>query len=389
MTLYLISSYKGHRFLAVKKENRVTDLFFEEETDAKVGNIYLAKVVDLVRNTGGAFLSLGEEKAFLQLKPRELKEIRPQDELMVQVTKSAMKSKEIRVSRAVSIPGKYLVLSSEGEGISISKKIGDPIRRQELTGLLSPKKAELEELSCAVVVRTQALTASGEEILSELGELMETFSMICRKAGTRTCYSLLYEAPGLFEALIRDEKGGHPEKVITDDPELFRSLSRRFSGGIPVKLHAEDISLGSLYSLESAVEEALQKRVWLKSGAYLVIEYTEALTVIDVNTGKNIKKHDREESFLKINLEAAEETARQLRLRNLSGIILVDFINMEDKGHRRALMERLSELFKEDPVQAEAVDMTKLGLLEITRKKVRKPLHEVLLSDHGRGEARD
>ncbi len=400
MIAYYISEYSGHRFLAVKDDNLVTDLFFPEEGDVKIGNIYLAKVTEISENTGGAFLSLGEEKAYLPLSAAELKAVRPQDELIVQVRKSAVKTKEIRVTRKLSVAGRYLALSSDGNGVSVSKKIRDEERREELRSLPFGRPGEgasddLPERSAAtlsesggaagassglpaqVVIRTNAQAASNEEILEEYERLSAAFTDILKKGRTRTCYSLLYKAPDFFRTIITDAKCGTPELVMTDLPDVYERLSE---DGIGVKLYEDKgIPLIRLYSIQSVIEDSLKKRVWLKSGGYLVIEPTEAMTVVDVNSGKNVQRKEKEEIFLKINLEAAAELARQLRLRNLSGIIIADFINMKNPEHNKKLQQTLSALLSKDPVTAVLVDFTKLGLAEITRTGTRKPLREVLL----------
>ena len=186
-------------------------------------------------------------------------------------------------------------------------------------------------------------------------------------------------------ASLRDSPGGRLEAILTDQADFYEELKRY------LYLHQQEdleklsfyqdplLSLSALYGLDKAVEEALGKRVWLKSGGYLVIEPTEAMVVIDVNTGKYSGKKTLQETIFKINLEAAQEIARQIRLRNLSGIIIVDFIDMEPGENRELLLKALSEAAAADPVKTTVVGMTKLNLVEMTRKKVRRPLHEQVL----------
>ena len=205
---------------------------------------------------------------------------------------------------------------------------------------------------------------------------------LIKESGSRTCYSCLYKTLPSYIAGIRDSYAGGLEEIVTDCPDLYGQLkeyletSQAEDAG-KLKLYTDRLlSLGKLYSLDNALSKALDKRVWLKSGGYLVIEPTEAMVVIDVNTGKYEGKKKLEETVLKINLEAAAEIARQLRLRNLSGIIIVDFIDMEREEDRKALLAHLVEVVSRDPVKTTVVDMTALNLVELTRKKVRKPLHE-------------
>ena len=175
------------------------------------------------------------------------------------------------------------------------------------------------------------------------------------------------------------------DEIITDVPFLYESLKEHLTAvygetyfsSVTLNLYKDNmLSLSKLYSLESRLNDALHKKIWLKSGGFLVIEPTEALVAIDVNTGKNVKKGSREETFLLTNLEAASEIAKQLRLRNLSGMILIDFINMEEAVNQKKLMEHLAEELKKDPVKAQLHDMTQLGLIEVTRMKTRQPLYE-------------
>jgi len=180
---------------------------------------------------------------------------------------------------------------------------------------------------------------------------------------------------------IRDSRDDELDEILTDDKDIFEQLKVFVRECCPSltdrsRLYCDDYPLSKLYRLETELEQALSERVWLKSGGFLVIQPTEAMTVIDVNTGKYIGKKNAEETFLKLNLEAAKEIAHQIKLRNLSGIIIVDFIDMDEEENRQELMRQLDAFLSEDQIKTTLVDMTKLGLVEITRKKVRKPLCE-------------
>ena len=209
------------------------------------------------------------------------------------------------------------------------------------------------------------------------------------EAAYRTCFSQLYRSVPSYISDIRDLNSGLLQEIITDDSSICQQLQEYLACFQPEdhrKLtYYEDkmLPLGKLYSLESVMERAMNKRVWLKSGGYLVIEPTEALVVIDVNTGKFSEKKEIRATILKTNLEAAAEISRQLRLRNLSGIIIVDFIDMERDEDKRELLTRLEALTAKDPVKTTVVDMTRLNLVEITRKKVRRPLYEQASFDRG------
>ena len=198
----------------------------------------------------------------------------------------------------------------------------------------------------------------------------------------RTCYSLLYEAEPDYLKALRNCPNGSLEEVVTDQPDLFARLQEYFrisdlSETTGLRFYEDKLlSLAKLYSLEYALEQSCQKRVWLKSGGYLIIECTEAMVVIDVNTGKYSGKKNLADTIRLINLEAAQEVAHQLRLRNLSGIIMVDFIDMDTEEDKALLMDTLKAAVRPDPVKTTVVDMTPLNLVEMTRKKEKKPLWE-------------
>ena len=201
-------------------------------------------------------------------------------------------------------------------------------------------------------------------------------------AGHRTCYSLLYTSTPSYLNGLRDSLQSSLESVITDEPDIYDAVKEYLSNHQREDLHLlnyyEDplLPLEKLYRIERTMDEALGKKVWMKSGGYLVIEPTEALVVIDVNTGKYSGKKALRETIMKINLEAAEEIGHQLRLRNLSGIILIDFIDMEKEEDRVFLVKKLEEIVSKDPVKTTVVEITKLNLVEVTRKKIKRPLYE-------------
>ncbi|MDE7212720.1 MAG: ribonuclease E/G, partial [Lachnospiraceae bacterium] len=236
--------------------------------------------------------------------------------------------------------------------------------------------------TCGFIVRTNAAQAKEEELAAELLSLKKRYERLLSCGIHRTRFSVLEGALPAYLCGLRDQYSGLLEQIITDEPPLYEQMHAYLTEYQPedvgkLHLYKDELPLKVLYSFEHRLREALQKKVWLKSGASLVIEPTEALTVIDVNTGKAVKGRDKtEKHFLKINLEAAREIAYQIRLRNLSGIILVDFIDMQEEGADAVLMQTLKEYLAQDPVKTTLVDMTPLHLVEITRKKVRRPLHE-------------
>ena len=233
-------------------------------------------------------------------------------------------------------------------------------------------------------MRTNANDVSEEVLSQELETLVRDYEELIKTAHTRTCFSCLKKAPKEYLTELKNIYQDGLTDIVIEDVDIYSEVKEFLAKEQPEDLDKlrlyEDklLSLHKLYSIEKRIEDALKEYVWMKSGSYLVIQPTEALTVIDVNTGKNISKKKDDETYLKINLEAAKEAAKQIRLRNISGIILVDFINMNKQEYTDQLLSEFASFLKKDPIATTLVDMTKLQLVEVTRKKVRKPLHEMM-----------
>ncbi len=379
MNKLIVTRLKGRTLSAVWDGHAVIQLSLSGEvsSSAAVGDIYLGRVKNLAKNIHAAFVEIGGgQVCYCNLEPGE--KVRPGEEFPVQVTREAVKTKDAVVSRRLSLPGKYVVLSENGGRVAVSSKITAKKRREALQALLTP----FCQGEAGFILRTNSQETEDGEICQEAERLLQRWHTIREQAPFRTCFSKLSAGEPDYLKLMQDLPAQELTQIITDQPALFQEASAYLEEKQPEDLEKltlyqdPQLPLAKLYSLETAWEKALQKRVWLKSGGYLVIEPTEALTVIDVNTGKYDGRKNREETFFQINWEAAREVAFQLRLRNLSGIILVDFIDMEQEEHRQALLAKLSERLRQDPVKTVLVDMTKLNLVEITRKKIRRPLYE-------------
>ncbi|MBE5960946.1 MAG: ribonuclease E/G [Lachnospiraceae bacterium] len=361
----------------------------KEEKATLLGNIYIGKVKNIVKNINAAFveiadgtmcyLPLGEVIAPVFTDSRKDSNIRIGDELIVQVTKEDIKTKAPVITTNFNFTGKYTVLAHGKASVGISSKIEDEAERKRLKKLVSGYVGE----HYGFILRTNANHAPDECIEAEIKLLKEMYDSLLQYGVKRTCYSQVYKTQPAFICAIRDGFAQELDAIITDDPVLYEEMKDYLSNYQKEDLEKlslyqdPTLSLGKLYGVEAKLENALKEKVWLKSGGSLIIQPTEALTVIDVNTGKAVNgKKKVQETFLKVNLEAAEEIAKQIRLRNLSGIIIVDFISMDDKAAQKKVMQLLAELFKKDPIKTTLIDMTALNLVEITRKKVRKPLHE-------------
>lgn len=357
------------------------------DSDSLLGNIYVGRVKDVVKNLNAAFIEIAPGLAcYFSLEdlknPVYVKKINSPalvkgDELYVQVEKEGMKTKPPRVTTNLSFTGKYLVLTTGNQTLGLSKKL-DKETKARLKALLSAHR----DARFGIVLRTNSQTATEEQILHELQDLTLKAESLLNKAPYQSCFSCVRRQPPEFLTTLRNVYARDLEEIVTDNAALYAEISSYLKAYQPEDLSKlrlyEDklLSLAKCYSLEVKLEEALRERVWLKSGGYLIIQPTEALTVIDVNSGKSMAKKNVQEHYLKINLEAAAEIAFQIRLRNISGIIIVDFIDMASEEAKRELMEALRTATRKDPVPVQVVDMTKLNLVELTRKKVRKSLRE-------------
>lgn len=364
---------------SVMENNEIVELHISNtEEKYRLGNVYIGKVKKIVSNIQAAFIEIDKGiECYYDMNERGSKPIRVGEEFAVQISREAIKTKQPAVTRNISFTGKYCVLTAGDNRISFSSKIHTE-KREELKVFMEKYRSK----EYGFILRTNAKGASADEIIEEMERFIGEYEHLFRIAPTRVCFSCLKENEKPY---ITDLKNIYQEgltDILIEDKEIYnhvRSFLQREQPEDLEKLQLyEDrqLPLAKLYSIESVVQNALKERVWMKSGAYLVIQPTEALTVIDINTGKCIGKKKDDIAYMKINMEAAKEVAKQIRLRNLSGIILVDFINLDDKEKWEELLSYFKGYLRKDPIQTVLVDVTKLQLVEITRKKVRKPLHE-------------
>lgn len=361
-----------------------------EQRTSLVGNIYAARVEKMAEGINGAFLEIDKgKKCYFPLSGKPPVKLTPGhkdrlvggDVILLQITKDAVKTKLPVGSGNVSIDGKYFVLTLVDRRSGISRKITNGQERKRLTEFLKPHKED----GFGVVVRTNAEGVSEEELTADIVSLKERYRELMRKAGFAEGRTLLYEEPPYYITLGKELPKEKLEEIVTDNRRIYDQLKSYYpeesSGAAAnkIRFYPEEYPLEKLYRMDHFYEEALQKLVWLKSGGSLVIEHTEAMTVIDVNTaGVTKKKRKGKKVFFEMNLEAAKEIARQLRLRNISGIIVIDFINMELEKEKEALLAYLDEECRKDRVRCRVAGITTLGLVEMTRDKGRKPLYEQL-----------
>ena len=393
MANQLLITKKDGAVLSVRGEDgKVAQIQAQpEDAGSLLGDIYVGKVRNIVKNINAAFVEYEQGKmGYLSLDAKvcpihtdgvvsDGTRVLIGDEIIIQIEREAVKTKPPTLSGTLNFPGKYVVLIYGERTVSISSKIKDAERKQQLRGFLRNNI----DGDYGFVARTNCKDASDEKILKEIAFLKQQLENIKKFGVHRAKFNCLYHAPDAYLCDIRDSYDSLLESIITDDDEIFNRIMEFAKIYQPEDIKKikrwdnADGKLDAVYDVTKTLEHALMPKVWLKNGGYLVIQPTEALVSIDVNTGKAIsKKKDVQKTFLKVNLEAATQIAKQLRLRNLSGMILIDFIDMKDADYNKQLMDRLRTEFAKDPVKTILVDMTKLGLVEVTRKKVRKSLYE-------------
>lgn len=384
-------SKDGGRMLTtfLLEDGRLCEVHPHGTSGSLLGNIYVGKIKNVVKNIEAAFVEIaGGQTCFLPFSEAVCPILTNRvydgrllcgDEILVQVIRDRVKTKDPALTAKLTLEGRWCaVVVDGGHGIRYSRQLPE-----ETAAGLAGALNEIEVPGpLTLLVRTKAGELSSKEEISqtlirEAQRLLERAQKLLKIGKTRTVFSLISEEKPEWLSIMQEQKEGF-DKVVTDEPAVYHALSGQEFSGTEISFYTDErISLFQLYGLSSKLDEALSKRVWLKSGGYLVIEPTEALTVIDVNTGKFDGKKKTEETFALINREAARETARQMRLRNLSGIILVDFINQE-KAEAGRLLDYFRECCKTDGIPVRVVDMTPLGLVEVTRKKVRRPLAELI-----------
>ncbi len=361
-------------------------------TDHKslVGNVYVGKVRNVLPGMEAAFIDFGEGKngvlyqgdvnyaeQDLGGKPRRIENaLKPGDGVLVQVVKDAMGHKGARLTNQISVAGRYLVLAPNEDVRGISRRLSDQERRRlrEIVGDLRPE-------GTGIIVRTAAEGATREDIKGDIDRLKAIWDKIDIDRKTANAPALIYEEPPLVIRVIREHFTRDFKRLLIDDPQTHKQVLDYLEGTEAdlverVTLYKDELALFERYHVEDQLRKALDRKVWLPSGGHLVIDRTEALTVIDVNTGRFVGKNNLEETVFENNLESAEEIARQLRLRDIGGIIVIDFIDMEDTKSQEAVLLRLREHLAKDKTRTQVFDVSHLGLVEMTRKNVSAGLLE-------------
>ena len=388
----VITKYKQGVLSFLMQNNRMQSVsFYKEHKEGDIGNIYVAKVINTVPNINAAFiyyqpnmrgyLPLNTHYTPILLNRTYDGRILAGDEIIVQMEKEAIRTKDAVFTANLSLSGKYCVVTNANNKKSVSNKIS-----KNYKNALQQTIPENTDLGLIVRTNAQQLIESDPDycniLQKEYKMLLSQMKTLISEGIHRTCYSLLYKAPDAYLTDIRDAYFDKYDSIITDEQYIYDQLVSFLSSYSSemtsmLTLYTDSsYSLKKLYSIDTKMQELLVPKVWLKSGAYLVIEQTEAMYVIDVNSGKNNASKSNAEYIFNIYIVAAHEIIRLISLRNLSGIIMVDFINMEDPDKNEQLLNELRKLAKQDRILTTIVDMTPLGLIEITRKKTKKALKE-------------
>lgn len=387
MNKAIITEWNNQTFLLIYEEDILVECHpLMKDNSLQIGDIYIGRVEKVVKNIQSAFIRLDkgnvgylplDDKPALVLNrrlPKGLSSIAENDMVLVQVEQEPQKMKQARVTGNIHLSGNYVVMDLSERKAGISKKIKDKQRINELKQLATEHMAQSED-SYGLVFRTASEHADSALISAEIIHFMQEFDEIIHKARYGRNTGLLKKGKEEWLALLEEYGVSRLDEIKTDLPEIYKRLSGFAS---KAAFYEEAYPLYKLLGLETELSRILNKKVWLKSGGFLIIEPTEAMVVIDVNSGKSIGRKNKDAHILKLNLEAASEITRQLRLRNLSGIIMVDFINMEKEEDKTQVIHCLEQGLKKDKVPGYFIEVTKLDVFELTRKKIRRPLHEVI-----------
>ena len=403
--------------VALLEDGNIAELFIEQGDASDIaGNIYKGKVQRVLPGMQAAFVDIGlKQAAFIYVsdviggnyspiedflndnsgteecmpynsyissihRDRHIEDLITEgQEMMVQAAKAPMGSKGARLTTHISLPGRFLVLMPASEHIGISRRIEDDAERNRLKATVE----SIRENNFGYIVRTAAEGVQEEKLKYEMGFLNNLWESIQQKYQTASAPFLLHKEVAVSLRAVRDLLLHEAEKLIIDSRSGYESILKFLDEFMPSLKDSVEFYEGlepifDSFNLEADISRALKKKVWLKSGGYIVIEHTEALVAIDVNTGRYVGKYNLEETILKTNLEAVKEIAYQIRLRDIGGIIIIDFIDMEKKSNQEKVFNALKEALKKDRSKTHVLPISELGLIQMTRKRIRKPLTRIL-----------
>jgi ribonuclease G len=421
MSKELIINATDHETRVAFVENgTLQELFVERPTGCDIaGNIYRGRVLRVLPGMQAAFVDIGLDQAafiyvadvfnnyheFEQLMQSSSEEgedeipdsnggerppcldqnfmieelLHEGQEIMAQASKAPIGSKGARITSRISLPGRFLVLMPTTSHIGVSRRIEDENERNRLKETLAAMRAD----NCGFIARTVSEGVGTEKLATEMEFLVSLWEEIQKKNESAPVPSLLHKELNVTLRAVRDLFTQEVDKLVVDSKAGYEEILLFLDTFMPklkdsVELHEDPEPIFDAYNLESEISRALRKKVWLKSGGYIVIEHTEALVAIDVNTGRFVGKHNLEETILKTNLDAVKEIAYQIRLRDIGGLIIIDFIDMEKQSNRERVCNTLKDALKKDRSKTNVLPMSELGLIEMTRKRTRETLNRML-----------
>ena len=391
-------------------ENGVLQEVYVERTARRglISNIYKGRVLRVLPGMQAAFIDIGLDRtAFLHASdiakngvpensddvPNIRDLVREGDEIMVQVVKDPLGNKGARLTTYITLPSRHLVLLPRSDSVGVSARIEDEEERERLRGMVEELLAE-NELSCGAIVRTVAEGAERDAIAADLRYLIRLWDVVQERCSKSSVKALVHEDLSLPLRVLRDMVTGDVERVLVDSKSDFEAMQEFANTYLPdaapaIELYQRRRPIFDLHGIEDEIRKSLDRNIPLKSGGYLIFDQTEAMTTIDVNTGGYVGHRNLEETIYRTNLEAAVAIARQLRLRNLGGNIIIDFIDMEEADHRNNVLQVLEQALSRDHARHQITPVSPLGLVEMTRKRTRESLQHVLCEDcpscEGRG----
>lgn len=399
MTEMLVHVSPAEIWVALVEDGLVVELHLEPSTGNKLaGNIFKGRVEAVLPGMQAAFVDVGLARNGFLVADQVRRELAPAQgeagsqrriehllqtgqELLVQVTREPMSSKGAGLSTNIALPGHILVLLPYREHVGVSRRIDDEGERERLRQLA----ADVRPQGMGIIVRTAGAGRQKADLRREVGLLKARWEDIQARNQVQSAPSLLYQDLDLVTQSLRDLFSHEVDRVVVDGQEarklvesFLRMYAPRLLGRVQALEPREDLI--KKYNLEEELERALRPRVWLQSGGFLVIDHTEALTTVDVNSGKFVGKRSLADTVHRINREAAAEIPRQLRLRNIGGMVIIDFIDMQRQEDRQEVLDHLASALEQDRTRTHLMGLTRLGLVELTRKKVRMSLREVLQS---------
>ena len=413
----LINSTSDENRIAITEDGKLSELFLENaQYERLIGDIYLGRIAKVIPGIKAAFIDLGfKQDAFLHFsdigeqkedykaligeesdldeedeedkrtstqpgyRPRkEFPKLERDKNLIVQITKEPVQNKGVRVTSKISLPGRYLVLLPFDYKVNASKQIFDLREKRRLKNLVR-NYYKSKGLEYGAIIRTVAENVDEKALIEDLENLITVWKEIEKNVKNEKAPALLYKDLSMTSSVIRDLFRDDVEQVITDSRKLYKEITSYLKISSPALVQKVEFYKGStpifdLYKVEAEIHDTLNKKVYLKSGGYIFIEHTEAMVVVDVNSGRYAKSRDQEINSLKTDLEAAREIVRQIRLRDLGGIIVIDFIDVYDDRNKKKIYDELRKEFRKDRAKVTALPMSEFGIVQITRQRIRQSI---------------